>query len=364
MTDTQPTPQSADAYERPAALHFDLTNPRVPRQRFADDRAVLEHLAEWFDVGELVLAIAHSGWYDYEPLIVLDPGNIVLEGNRRLAALRILADPALGKALGVPIPDEIVPAARPSHIRVRRVSSRKEARAYIGFKHVNGAFKWEPLAKAKFAADWYADEDNIEAIARRLGDTHLTVLRLVNGWNVLQQSQKLGFDIEQRTAKRFALSHLYTALARPTVRVYLGLQNVPSGQALHRDPVPESNKPHLLKFMSWLYGQTSDEPSVIQSQNPDLKRLAAVLGDSAATAMLEATRDLAKAHGETETKSVLFAQALMTATQQAEEASRLLGHYEGQEDLLRAGGNLRKTAFSLHVAMKQAAGRAGSGDGD
>ena len=324
----------------------------------------MEHLAEWFDVGELVLAIAHSGWYDYEPLIVLSPDNVVLEGNRRLAALRILADPALAKALGVPIPDEIVPSARPDRIRVRHVGSRREARAYIGFKHVNGAFKWEPLAKARFAADWYADEENIEAIARRLGDTHLTVLRLVNGWNVLQQSQNLGFDIEQRTAKRFALSHLYTALARPTVRAYLGLQDVPRGQALHRDPVPEANKPQLLKLMSWLYGQTNDEPSIIRSQNPDLNRLTAVLGDSAATAMLEATRNLAKAYGETESKSALFAQALMTATQQAEEASRLLGHYEGQEDLLRAGRNLDRTASSLHGAMKQAVGRARSGHGD
>ena len=364
MTDREPTPQPAEAYERPAALHFDRRNPRLPDQDFTDENAVLEHLVEWFDVGELVLAIAHSGWFDYEPLIVLDPDNIVLEGNRRLAALRILADPALGKALSVPIPEEVIPEARPSRIRVRRVRSRQEARAFIGFKHVNGAFKWEALAKARFAADWYAADENIEAIARRLGDKHLTVLRLVNGWNVLRQSQRLGFDMDQRTAKRFALSHLYTALARPTVRAYLGLQNVPRGQALRRDPVPESNRQQLLKFMSWLYGQTKDEPSIIRSQNPDLNRLAAVLGDSAATAMLEATRNLAKAYGETESKSVLFAQALMTATQEAEEASRLLGHYEGQEDLLRAGGNLRKTAFSLHAAMKQAVVQARSGDGD
>lgn len=363
MTDNKPTLQPQEVYERPAALHFDRQNPRAPDQHFPDDNAVVQHLADWFDVGELVLAIAHSGWYDYEPLIVLDPENIVLEGNRRLAALRILADPELGKVLNVPMPEKIVPEARPGRIRIQRVGSRNEARAFIGFKHVNGAFKWDALAKARFAADWYGDEENIEAIARRLGDTHLTVLRLVNGWNVLRQSQNLGFDMKQRSSRRFALSHLYTALARPTVRAYLGLQNVPRGQALHRDPVPETHKHQLLQFMSWLYGQ-NDEPTIIKSQNPDLNRLAAVLGDSAATAMLEAKRDLTKAYGETESKSVLFGQALMTATQEAEDASRLLGHYEGQEDLLRAGENLRKTAVSLYLAMKQAVAQARSGDGD
>lgn len=364
MTDPEPPLPSADTYEDPSALHFDRWNPRIPDEDLADDHAVLEHLAKWFDVRELVLAIAHSGWFDYEPLIVLDPGNIVLEGNRRLAALRILADPALGKSLGVPVPEEVEPRARPGAIRILRVRSRQEARAFIGFKHVNGAFKWDAMAKARFAADWYADEENLQAIARRLGDTHLTVLRLVNGWNVLQQSQKLGFDMEQRTATRFSLSHLYTALARPTVRAYLGLESVPRGQALRRDPVPKSHQFNLLRLMSWLYGQTSDEPSIIRSQNPDLNRLATVLGNSAATAALEGDRNLAKAFGETEDKSVLFAQALMKATGQAEEASRLLGHYEGEEDLLTAGGNLRKTAVSLHAAMKQTLAQARSGDGD
>ena len=362
MTDTGLTLPSADSYESPAALHFDRMNPRSPDQQFADENAVLKHLAKWFDVGELVLAIAHSGWYDYEPLIVLDSGNIVLEGNRRLAALRILADPELGTALNVPMPAEIIPKARPDRIRILRVKSRSAARAFIGFKHVNGAFKWDALAKAKFAADWYSEEADIEAIARQLGDTHNTVVRLVNGWSVLQQSQKLGFDLDQRSPGRFALSHLYTALARPTVRGYLGLETVPKAEALRRDPVNESHAPQLLKFMSWLYGQ-NDEPKIVRSQNPDLNRLANVLGNTAATAMLEATRDLAKAYGETASKSVLFGQALMKATQQAEEASRLVGHYEGQKDLLRASDNLRKTAIGLQGAM-EAAARVRSGDAD
>ncbi len=362
MTDTEPNPPSEETYEKPAALHFDRTNPRAPDRQFADEDAVIKHLAKWFDVGELVLAIAHSGWYDYEPLIVLAPGNVVLEGNRRLAALRILADPELGKVLNVPVPEEVGPKARPDRVRILRVESRSAARAFIGFKHVNGAFKWDAMAKAKFAADWYSEEADIEAIARQLGDTHNTVVRLVNGWNVLQQSQRAGFDMDLRSPGRFSLSHLYTALARPTVRGYLGLETAPSAEALRHDPVPESHAPQLLQFMSWLYGQ-NDEPKIVRSQNPDLNRLVKVLGDSAATAMLEATRDLSKAFGETESKSVLFGQALMKATEQAEEASRLVGHYDGKKDLLRAGDNLRKTAVGLQGAM-EAATQERSGDAD
>ena len=361
MTNTEPTPPPVE-YEDPAALHFDLQNPRALDQGFTDDQAALEHLVD-FDLNELVLSIAHSGWSDYEPLIVLRPGDIVLEGNRRLAALRILADPKLGNRLKVRLPENIGTNARPKRIRICRVSSRSEARAFIGFKHVNGPFKWDALAKARFAADWYGEEGNIDAIARRLGDTHRTVLRLVNGWNVLQQSQKFGFDMDARSSKHFAFSHLYTALARPAVRDYLGVGEVPGVKVLQRNPVPPSHGQRLLRFMSWLYGQ-KDEPAVIRSQNPDLNRLTTVLGNRAATAMLETKRDLDKAHDETEDKTVLFGQALMQATQHAEDASRLVGHYEGQKDQLKAGDNLRKTAVSIWYAMERKAERAQSGNAD
>jgi hypothetical protein len=361
MSDTANPPQGRDEFENPANLHLDLMNPRVPDEAFGTEDEVLEYLLDHADVDELVQSILGSGWLDYEPLIVLDDGNVVLEGNRRLAALRIISDSSLRQRLKIELPSPPGPASLPSYVRIRRVQSRNEARDFIGFKHINGPFKWDALAKAKYAAEWFRDGGDISQISRRLGDNHNTVARLVNGWNVLHQSLALGFDRESTTKRSFPFSHLYTALARPNVRRYLGLPDDDISGVLPKDPVPKTKTDELQRFMSWLYGQ-KNEPSVIGSQNPDLNRLVEVLGNQNAVVMLEATRDLNVAYGQIEDKTLQFSRTLMLAIKQAEDTLKLVGNYDGRGDLMSAGDNLRRTVLTLHTAMKAARDRAEEGD--
>src|SRR6202043_3151603 len=142
----------------------------------------------------------------------------VLEGNRRLAAIRLLQNPDLAKGTGISVP----PISKENldtlkEVTVYAVANPDQARDFIGFKHINGPHKWDAIAKARFAADWYRKEKDsgttIEKIARRLGDRHDTVVRLVNGMFVLDQAEGAKiYDIKDRwPGKRFAFSHLYTA---------------------------------------------------------------------------------------------------------------------------------------------------------
>ena len=157
-----------DEFEDPKNLKLDLRNPPSPNGAFDTE---------------------------YEAMIVLSDENIVLEGNRRLAVLRILTDAGLRTRLKIEINEVVGPTALPDTVRIHRVPSRCDARDYVGFKHINGPFKWDALSKAKYAAEWYEDGGDIKQISRRLGDLHNTVVRLVNGWNVLKQSQAHGFDL-------------------------------------------------------------------------------------------------------------------------------------------------------------------------
>lgn len=361
MTDVAEPPRGVDDFASPGDLHLDLMNPRVPDEKFDDEDTVLEYLLDHADVDELVQSILSSGWLDYEPLIVLNDGNVVLEGNRRLAALRILSNADLRARLKIELPEQPGPAATPDYVRIRRVNARSDARDFIGFKHINGPFKWDALAKAKYAAEWFRDGGDINQISRRLGDNHNTVSRLVNGWNVMHQSLNAGFDRENTTKKSFSFSHLYTALARPNVRRYLGLPDAEISEVLAPNPVPVEKVEDLQRFMSWLYGQ-KNEPSVIGSQNPDLNRLVEVLGNEPARTMLEATRDLDVAYGQVEDKTLQFSRTLMLAIKQAEDTLKLVGNFDGRADLMSAGDNLRRTVLSLHGAMKAARDRAEEGD--
>ena len=352
---------ASDQFEPVERLKLDLRNPRAPDEQFSSQDEVLEYLLNFVDLNELIQSILGSGWLDYEPLIVLGDDNTVLEGNRRLAALRILKDSELRRRLKIGLDEEPTPNALPSTVRIRRVGSRSEARDYIGFKHINGAFKWDALAKAKYAAEWFHEGHDIKQISRRLGDGHNTVIRLVNGWSVLSQSLSQGFDLKETTKRGFAFSHLYTGLARPNVRRLLGLPYEDISAVLDRDPVPHDKLERLGQFMSWLYGQRN-EAAVIRAQNPDLNHLVEVVGNSNARAMLESTRDLAAAYDQVEDKDLRFSQSLMNTIKDAEDTLRLVPFYDGRADLMSAGDNLRRTVSTLHAAMKRAYEGAEAGD--
>ena len=120
----------------PGQLKLDLINPRIPDATFETQEEALRYLYLQADLGELIQSIGNSGWLDFEPLIVEEPTNTVIEGNRRLAALRILANPELQQQLKVAVPSPLHERAIPDEIQVNYVESRKQARDFIGFKHV------------------------------------------------------------------------------------------------------------------------------------------------------------------------------------------------------------------------------------
>lgn len=337
------------------SLRFDLANPRFVDFAERSQTDIVRFLYDEADLNELVQSISASGFLTFEPLIVLREGEhlTVLEGNRRLGAVLLLRTPALAAELKI-----TVPALSPDRLRsldtllVHEVGSRAEARAFIGFKHINGPHKWDSLAKAKYAAEWLADGGNIQDIARTLGDTHNTVRRLVFGWLVLKQAEDNGFDREQRTSRRFAFSHLYTALARPGFRTYVGLSEDPADTPLVPHPIAADHLDALRELMTWLYGDKgADRPALVQSQNPDLNRLSDVLQHGEARRYLVTTQNLAAAYEVIAPRTRRFADSLIEAVRHAKEALSLVSEFDGDPSLLDNAQFLERTARRLVKSM-------------
>jgi hypothetical protein len=266
-------------------LSFDTDNPRFAGDSTSPkkDVDVVKELIESADIAELLQSIASNGYIDIEPLIVKPSGQkfIVYEGNRRLAAIRLLTDETLRQECGISVPPMSKDLLKTlNEVTVYAVSKREEARDFIGFKHINGPHRWDALAKARFAADWFKSEQSngvtIPDIAQRLGDRHDTVRRLVNGIFVLDQAKKARiFDVSDRSPGRaFAFSHLYTALTRPGFQEFLGLPESWRSSDPVPNPVPKENLDNLKKVLVWLYGSREDNiPPVVLSQNPHIKQL-------------------------------------------------------------------------------------------
>ena len=140
---------------------------------------------------------------------------------------------------------------------------------------------WQSYAKAQYVA-WVHNElgEELDEIARRIGDRHTTVRRLYRGLMVLRQAEESGrFDLDDRWKKHFSFSHLYTGLDYQNIQEMLGIDNE---RSFRPEPVPAARLEALGDLCLWLYGRKStDTRPLVQSQNPDLRRLDSAIGSDA-----------------------------------------------------------------------------------
>ncbi len=340
-------------------LEFDLKNPRLVEFDLTNNSTesdVIRVLWDAMDVKELVLSIEASGFFPHEPLIVTQEGekNIVIEGNRRLAAVRLLLNSALAEELGVDIP--VITDENKKNLQEIPTlpGTRKNVWRYVGFKHVNGPAKWSSYAKSQYIADVHRNFGvKLEDIAKQIGDTHKTVQRLFRGLMVIEQAEKLGiFDRKNRWRNHFSFSHLYTGLQASGISAFVGLR---SDTEENPNPVPVEKKQELSELCLWLYGSRRDGiPPVVQSQNPDLRQLDAVLGSKEATAALRNSQDLAYAFEVSRPSTNVFTESLVASKQHLQKARGMLSTgYDGSEELLRIAGTVATLADDLYEEMER-----------
>ena len=326
-------------------LCFDTNNPRFTPDKApsstSDDDIVIQ-LARSADLAELVQSIATSGYINIEPLIVIarDGRFTVLEGNRRLAAVKALRDNELANKAKLSVPPMTAEKrATLDKLLCYRVASEAEARDLIGFKHINGPQGWDAFAKARFAARWLEDEQkkpdgmSLVEIAGRMGDQHTTIHRMVTALFVLDQAEKDGiYSIHDRKKKSFSFSHLYTGLAYEEFTSYLGMARPDRSIDPARYPVPKDHSKQLKNLLIWLYGsKEQDIEPAVRSQNPDLNRLRDVLGSPVGIKVMEERGNLDEAEVAATPVQYRFEEHLVAANAELQHAQAALDGFNARE---------------------------------
>jgi hypothetical protein len=185
-------------------LQLDLDNPRLQtggEDSAENEQEVIESLADIAALDELVTSICTNKYLNLEPLIIMGPKDVgpfkVLEGNRRLAAIKLIQNPGLAKELGIRIPEKVPKAVLDSFskVLVNRVARAEDAREFIGFKHINGPQRWDAYAKAKYVTTWYKSYKgniSIDDIAAKLGDNNNTLRSYIYATLILEQAEESG----------------------------------------------------------------------------------------------------------------------------------------------------------------------------
>ena len=337
-------------------LHFDPRNPRLVDHGSAQ-RELVRTLWRDFNVREVALSIAANGFWDYEPLVVAREDNIliVIEGNRRLAAVKLLLDGELRKTVGatdLPPISEVQAAGLMTLPAI--LAERDESWRFIGFKHVNGPQAWQSYSKAQYIA-WVHETLGIslDSIADTIGDEHSTVLRLYRALATLQQAERKGiWKREDRFKEHFSFSHLMVGLNSYTgIQQHLGLEGPPAEST---DPVPDDHLDNLRELLVWLYGSKSETtPPLVQSQNPDLRRLSTVIQNKNSLAAVRAGMSLSIAVDVAKGDSAKLREDLVAARRLIQDSrGKVITGYEGDRDLLDVALDIVELANAIYSDME------------
>lgn len=260
-------------------LSLDPLNPRLGRN-VADPKLtqaqVLDRMKDW-TLDELAVSFVESGFWPQEALLVVkeELGGkqrlVVIEGNRRLAALQCLKRAIDGK-LDSARWKEIARSGSPPAQLFQRIpyiliDSRKDVRAFLGFRHVTGIKEWKPAEKAQYIAH-LIEEDKMtyEHVMRKIGSKTPTVRQNYITYRLfLQMEDDESISVEQVEEK---FSVLYLSLRTSGVRKYLQI-DIEADPRDARTPVPKSRLDALRHFALWLFGNDSTPPLVGDSRQVD-----------------------------------------------------------------------------------------------
>ncbi len=241
-------------------LQLDPQNPRLPSELSGEvENEILRWMVLHGSVTDIMRSIGEQGYFTGEPLLVVktkESSFTVVEGNRRLAAIKLLHDPDLTEIKHGSIAAIVKEATEfPTEVPCIVYDHRDEILDYLGFRHVTGIKSWGPLAKARYLQDlsqssMYAQVDEqhkYRKLAKSIGSRVDYVKRLLSGLKLYEQIRQCDYyDIANLDETKISFSLITTALGQPNIVSFLGLEKA---QDLDQSKLIPENLEELTRWM-------------------------------------------------------------------------------------------------------------------
>jgi hypothetical protein len=330
-------------------LLLDHDNPRLPESVQRSQQSMIDYIAETTSIEELMQAIGENDYFPGEPLIAVPDENdksrfVVVEGNRRLTALKLLHDPQACSNPGARIREISTNAKyRPVNIPVVIRVNRAEVLPYLGFRHITGVKQWEPLAKARYIEQLFELTNNQNEprtrygeVARAIGSRRDHIKRNLDALAVYKKIRDQDFyNIEGLGDESIKFSVLSTALADDRIGAFVGIS------AKEEDDSYQSNDPILhptvLKssevgeLTRWLFEKDSKGKTKV-GESRNLRYLAAVVDNPKAITAFRSNAPLKIAYQLTVDNTQDFVELLFNAESALTEAASMVATVAYTED--------------------------------
>lgn len=246
-----------------------------------------------YDPLSVAESISRHEYFKSEPLIAIPSGEKfrVLEGNRRLTALRGLADPAVRRDFAnenkgwLRLPATLLPDTYP----VLVVEDEAAVAPLLGFRHISGIEPWDPHAQARYIARLVTEDDKtLDYVAELVGRSPSEVKSMYRNYDILEQADsEFGLDTHRA---RDSFGVFASAMNRRSIQKFIGAPT-PRQTDPEFFPLHDSKKQNLEKLLRWIFGGPKGEGKVI-TDSRQLGELAKVLAHPDATKVLEETNSL------------------------------------------------------------------------
>ncbi len=276
-----------------ARLQLDPHNPRLPQDmQDQPERDVIKWMLNNASLTDLMASVVENSFFGGEPLVGMvapdGSGNVVIvEGNRRLAAVKLLHTPESAGALQRTVDELAAEAGKkgtlPEVLPVYIVANREAVETYLGFRHISGVRPWPVIAKARYLYSLYLQKatarDVYRLLAKEIGSKPVYVRRLVIGYQLFEHIVRHGYyDEPGLSEESFDLSLINDAATRHSnIAAYMGIRPDEA------QPLVNLNDTHFQEVFRWLYARREDGSTRL-GEGRNLPLLNRILGDEKAKA--------------------------------------------------------------------------------
>ena len=194
-----------------ANLRLDKFNPRIPSYVVTrTTRDILAYLFESEKIDVLADKIVGKGFISHDPIYVVKEGDgyVVVEGNRRVSALKCLLDPSLAPSTAKKRKMDLLKNKMGSDviekIDVFVAPSRRDVENVLFELHAEGKLQWNRQQKNKFIAGIGIDSgESISSIAERFNVNISDIQDSVQEYMLERYFTEIGLptDIEDKALK-------------------------------------------------------------------------------------------------------------------------------------------------------------------
>ncbi len=226
-------------------VFLDSKNIRIPIT-LKNQNALIQDLFMNEDAFEIAKSIMRYGLFPDEFPIVTKENNkiVVIEGNRRLAALKALNTPEIVPAFQTRL--SAIKSGNFSKIKVVMAPSREDATILIANKHtINLRKSWKPLRQAYF---YKSQMDNGRTIDQLISDfPEHDIIKFIRMLDMHKLAKSIKYSNEEiestiHDERKFPITNLERMYSDNNVREFFGIEFKSNGEVLGKIPFDEFKK--------------------------------------------------------------------------------------------------------------------------